>query len=190
MTTNAYTRLRALLPPPAVLFGKVLSHDAVNDTSQIELPLGVGSQVYATGVSVGQIITARGRSVAVGLNAFVRAGVVETQAPAGVPTEIVVGVRVDFPFGPDRLALGPAIVAPAAAMGVAYSLDLSTAWTGGYNPRAYALTSGTLPTGLALDASTGFITGTRTVAGTASGLVVTCTDTTRRAIASAAFSIA
>lgn len=189
MSTNAYTRLRALLPPAPLLLGEVIAHNA-DGTSTIKLAGGAVDQQYQPGVSVGPTMRARGTTVPVGQNAYVRNGVVESQAPAGAIVEAVIGRVVAEPFGPERLALGAAIDGGTAAMGVAYSLDLSPNWTGGYNPRAYTLTAGTLPTGLTLNAATGVISGTRTVAGTASGLVVTCTDTTGRAVPSAAFSIA
>lgn len=48
--------------------------------------------------------------------------------------------------------------------------------TGGTSPYTFAVTSGTLPAGLSLNASTGAISGTPTTAGTSSSIVITVTD--------------
>lgn len=189
MSTNLFARLRALLPAPPVLVGTVVAHNA-DGTSSVEIPSGVASAPLAPGLSTGSTLRARGTQVAVGLRAYVRDGVVEGEAPAGTADVAVVGTVAALPFGPARLSLGAPISAPAAALGVAYFLDLSSAWAGGYSPRTYTLTAGTLPTGLTLNSSSGVISGTRTVAGTASGLVVTCEDSTHRSVACAPFSIA
>lgn len=60
-----------------------------------------------------------------------------------------------------------------ATVGVAYSFTPSSA--GGHTPKTYALT-GTLPSGLSFNTSTGAITGTPVSSGTASGLNITVTD--------------
>lgn len=91
MTANAFSRLRALLPPPAVLLGRVVAHHATDDTSTIELPTGQATTGYATGLQTGTRFEARGRTVAVGKNAFIRAGVVESEAPDLPVSEIEVG---------------------------------------------------------------------------------------------------
>jgi hypothetical protein len=81
MSTNAFQRLAALRPDAPVLVGRVLRHNT-DDTSDIELPTGVSS-VGANGVVHGAIIRARGTNVPVNSWAFVRRGLVETQAPSG-----------------------------------------------------------------------------------------------------------
>jgi uncharacterized delta-60 repeat protein len=53
---------------------------------------------------------------------------------------------------------------PAATVGVAYNQTITA--TGGNAPYSFAVTSGTLPTGLLLDGTTGAITGTPTAGGT------------------------
>lgn len=68
MSTNLFRRLREMLPAPALLVGTVTAHNA-DGTSTIALP-GGGT------------LRARGQSVAVSSNAFVRDGVVEGEAPA------------------------------------------------------------------------------------------------------------
>ena len=62
----------------------------------------------------------------------------------------------------------------------AYSLK--PAIKGGNGTRAFSLSSGSLPAGLSLNATTGEITGTPTSAGTTSGLAITVTDPTGSAV--------
>jgi len=91
MSTNAFLRLRQLLPQPQLLIARVLSHDVVNDTSVLELPTGQPDTDFTGGLVTGAQFTARGRAVAVGLNAFVRGGVVESQAPDRAVSVIEIG---------------------------------------------------------------------------------------------------
>jgi Putative Ig domain len=65
---------------------------------------------------------------------------------------------------------------PNGALGTAYSATLAAA--GGNAPYTWSLTSGTLPTGLSLDASTGAIAGTPTQLITSSPLTFRVTDST------------
>jgi hypothetical protein len=62
---------------------------------------------------------------------------------------------------------------PSAAVGASYSQAVSA--TGGSGAYTFSVTSGSLPAGLALNASTGLITGTPSAAGT-SNFTVTATD--------------
>ncbi len=64
---------------------------------------------------------------------------------------------------------------PAGTVGLAYSATLAA--TGGTTPYSWAVTTGTLPPGLSLDASTGTITGVPTAPG-ATKFTVTLTDST------------
>lgn len=185
MSINLFLRLRAILPTSPTLIAEVLSHNT-DATSTLRLPTGLQQEVYATGVAVGSTFTARGTTVAVGSYAFVRDGVVESQAPSGVVAEVEVGAVVAYPLGPARLTAATAQTLTAGQVGVAYSQSLLAATTGGYAPRTYALASGALPPGLAL--TTGRLAGTPTAAGVYS-FTVTCVDTTRRSVSSAAVGV-
>lgn len=59
---------------------------------------------------------------------------------------------------------------------VLFSLDVGSKFAGALKPFAYSIHSGTLPTALTLNVSTGVISGTPTTTGTASGVVVRATD--------------
>jgi hypothetical protein len=63
---------------------------------------------------------------------------------------------------------------PAGQVGVAYSASLNA--TGGTTPYRWSLTSGTLPAGLSLNASTGAITGTPTATANATALTFKVSD--------------
>lgn len=90
MSTNLYRRLRALLPLPQVLVGTVVEIHA-DDTSTVELP-GTGDTTgYPGNVATGSLLRVRGSGVDVGKRAFIRAGVIESEAPAGAILEVEVG---------------------------------------------------------------------------------------------------
>jgi hypothetical protein len=75
----------------------------------------------------------------------------------------------------------------SGTVGSAYAAQFDA--VGGEGPYAWALSAGTLPAGLTLDAANGSISGAPTAAGLASGLVAEATDATGRKAASATFSI-
>ncbi len=89
MSTALFQRLRGLLPQPPVIVGTVLAHHD-DDTSTVLIP-GAGQVSYGGGIAVGSLIRPRGKTVPVGKKAFVRAGVIETQAPDVDPSVIVIG---------------------------------------------------------------------------------------------------
>lgn len=72
MTTNAFARLRRLLPRPPLLVGEITSID--NNIATILLPGGATIQARGTGT--------------VGNQAFVRDGVIESDAPSLPVVEI------------------------------------------------------------------------------------------------------
>ena len=73
---------------------------------------------------------------------------------------------------------------PNGQIGTAYSTTLAV--TGGTTPYSWTLTSGTLPTGLSLNAPTGTITGTPTVAISSSPLTFKVTDSSNPALTQSA----
>jgi hypothetical protein len=94
--SNFFKRLQSLVPLPPVLVGRVLAHHA-DDTSTVELPMALGVTPYGNNVATGALIRPRGRTVPVGGMAFVRAGVIETQAPDVVPIDMQIGRIVVIP---------------------------------------------------------------------------------------------
>ncbi len=74
---------------------------------------------------------------------------------------------------PAGLAIGTSSL-PNGQVGAAYSATLTA--TGGTTPYAWSLTSGTLPAGLTLNATTGAITGTPTAAASATPLTFSVSD--------------
>ena len=86
--------------------------------------------------------------------------------------------------GPLVLASVPA---QTATVGIAYDSTISAA--GGRAPYAYALASGTLPAGIALDPTSGRLSGTPTTIGAAEGLSIAVSDADGRAATSKTFRI-
>lgn len=70
----------------------------------------------------------------------------------------------------------PPIADQTVTAGIAFSVDLSGHWLDGYGARTYTMRSGTLPTGLTLNATTGVISGTAAVGPPATGLAIRCVD--------------
>lgn len=161
---NLYSRLRALLPAPPLLLARVLSVHS-DGTSTVSLPSGLPATAYSSGLAAGSELRVRGDGISVGGNAFIRAGVIESQAPDGSVVEGEVGVVAALPFGPLALQLVEAVPAQAGAVGGAYSLDLAAFVSGGYLPITFSLVGGALPAGIALDAASSRLAGTFTAAG-------------------------
>jgi hypothetical protein len=88
--SNLFRRLQALLPAPPVLVGRVVAHHG-DDTSTVQLPSGLAVAAFDGVLQTGSTLRVRGRSVPVGQNAFVRDGVVESQAPDVEPVDIPIG---------------------------------------------------------------------------------------------------
>ena len=76
-----------------------------------------------------------------------------------------------------------------ATVSTAFTLNLSTFFSGTQTPFSYALIAGTLPNGFSLNTSTGIISGTPTAAVTASGLQVRATDAGSNTATTNTFSI-
>jgi len=114
-----------------------------------------------------------------------------TGAITGTPSAVVTNAALNFkvtdsgsPAQSQSVSLTLTIAAPPlvittsslpnGTVGIAYSATLAA--TGGTTPFTWSLTSGTLPTGLSLNPSTGAITGTTSVAATNTPLTFTLTD--------------
>lgn len=109
--------------------------------------------------------------------------------PTPVPAFIAVGgvhrtlVGVSFTGIPPVVPLD--VVLPNGTVGSAYSTTITV--TGGTGPYTFAITAGTLPSGLSLNTSTGVISGTATTAGSSS-FTIQATDSLG-ATGSTAFSL-
>ena len=90
-------------------------------------------------------------------------------------------------LGIPPLAIGGTPVTTATA-GVAYA-GFSVTATGGVVPYAYSVASGSLPSGITLNSSTGAVAGTPTVAGAYAGIVIRATDAASATADLASFTI-
>ncbi|WP_206023557.1 hypothetical protein [Rubrivivax sp. JA1026] len=149
MSSNLFVRLKQILPDAPVLLGRVVEHNA-DATSTIELPLGLTPFGYSGGLVSGGRIRARGTTVPVGSNAFVRNGVVETQAPDGDPIEHVIGEVIETPVILEFVGEIPNITAIAGSQ---VAFDVSSFWDGGIGDIEYSVASGELPWWAVLDGS-------------------------------------
>lgn len=174
--TNPFVALKRLLPDAPVLIARVTAIDEENDISTLLLPTNEGAVGYAAGLQAGSTITARGTTVPVDANAFVRNGVVETRAPDAPAVEIVVGEVV---VESDALAFVGPIPAQSLTVAVPFTLALANYWVGGVRPLVFSISSGSLPAGLSLNAATGVVSGTPTAVG---GFTVTFRATDGAAI--------
>jgi hypothetical protein len=120
------------------------------------------------------------------------AGMLPTEGNYAIGTVVVLdsmsrGDQTDVSI----LAVGPlSVAAPTSASFPQYSpVSAKAVPTNAVGSTSYALISGTLPEGLALNTSTGAITGSTAVKGTFPGLVIKVTDITGDSAQTAAFSI-
>lgn len=95
-----------------------------------------------------------------------------TVTDAGSPAQTK-QVSLTLTIAPAPLAITTSSL-PSGQVGVAFSTTLAA--TGGTTPYTWSLTSGTLPAGLSLNATTGVLSGTPTAAVTARALGFTVTD--------------
>lgn len=89
-STNLFRQLRGLLGPPSTYIAEVI--EVYSDDSSLVRLLGPeGLTAYAGNVATGTLSRVRGSTVPAGSRAFVRAGVIESQAPSGEIGDIEVG---------------------------------------------------------------------------------------------------
>jgi hypothetical protein len=95
--------------------------------------------------------------------------------------------------GPLSIVINPVSLAvtttslPNGTVGIAYGATLTA--TGGVPPYTWSQTAGTLPSGISLNGSSGFISGTPSVIGTQSGLVFQVSDSAGHSAPSGSLSI-
>jgi hypothetical protein len=100
-----------------------------------------------------------------------------TAGSANTPAGAVLFIRLrEDGAGPTPIDFTGTIPTLTGAQGSAFSEDLSGYFAGSETPFAYTLQAGTLPAGLSLGSGTGIISGTPTVGGVHSGLVIRGTD--------------
>ena len=95
--------------------------------------------------------------------------------------------RAAIDAGGTVLAIGGTPVT-TATVGVAYAGFTVTA-TGGTAPYTYSVASGSLPSGITLNASSGAVSGTPTTAGSYAGIVIRVTDNVSATANLASFTI-
>jgi hypothetical protein len=104
MSTNIFQRISRLLPDAVIYVGRVLAHHD-DDTSTVELPIGLPVTTVGGGLARGSILRPRGRTVPVGGWAFVRRGVIETHAPDAFAVPVGVGTPPVGTPDPDLVLL-------------------------------------------------------------------------------------
>ena len=92
--TQFFRRMRALMGLPSVYVADVIEVFA-DDTSLVQLPGPTALTQYAANVASGSLVRVRGSSVAAGGRVFVRAGVIESEAPGGPIADVEIGTVVN-----------------------------------------------------------------------------------------------
>jgi hypothetical protein len=158
---------------------------------------GYSAMLAATGGVTPYIWSVTAGSLPVGLHLNANSGAITgTPSGAGISnfTVQVMDFQLSTASAPLSITITPAVALsvtttslPSGTAGIAYSATLTAA--GGVYPYSWSLTSGSLPFGLFLNASTGAITGTPTTAGTSNFTVQVADSATPPATASAPLSI-
>src|ERR1035441_9456128 len=158
---------------------------------------GYSAMLAATGGVTPYTWSVTAGSLPVGLHLNANTGAITgTPSGAGISnfTVQVTDFQLSTASAPLSITITPAVALsitttslPSGTAGIAYSATLAAA--GGVYPYTWSLTSGTLPDGLHLNASTGAITGTPTTAGTSNFTVQVVDSETPPATASAPLSI-
>jgi len=185
--TDAQTPPATASSPLAITISATMGRLQIMTAS---LPGGTQNQSYSTMLAASGGITPYSWSITsgslpAGLSLSSSTGAIAgTPSSAGTSYMTVQVSDSETPAGSVSVALSIAIAPgmpliitttslPAGTVDVAYSASLTAA--GGVAPYTWAITSGSLPTGLTLNTSTGAITGTPTLAGTAN-FTVKATD--------------
>jgi uncharacterized protein YhjY with autotransporter beta-barrel domain len=171
----------------------LLSQSATVSTSPTTLPDGAVAVAYSqtvsgTGGTSPYTFQMTGGALPAGLSLNATTGVISgTPTQAGAVSVTIVATDSSTGTGPYtggrtysfNIAAPTVAISPASltnpTVGAAYSATVSG--SGGTAPYSFSVTSGVLPVGLSLNASTGAITGTPTAAGAAS-FTITATDST------------
>ena len=185
--------------PLSITVNPTLTQLTVVTTS---LPSGTQNTAYnamlaATGGVTPYTWSVIAGSLPVGLHLNASSGAITgTPSGAGISnfTVQVTDFQLSTATAPLSITIAPAVALsitttslPSGTAGTAYSATLTAA--GGVYPYTWSLTSGALPFGLFLNASTGAITGTPTTAGTSDFTVQVADSATPPATASAPLSI-
>ncbi|WP_158225473.1 putative Ig domain-containing protein [Rhizobium sp. 11515TR] len=170
-TVNIAIAPAGLTPPAAGPVSATVNHGSTSNTITLNLSGGAASSVavgtqasHGTATANGTSITYTPTASYSGPDSFTYTA---TNA-AGTSSPATVTITVS----PPTITLGPATLT-SGTVGTAYSQTVSA--SGGTSSYTYAVTTGALPTGLSLSATTGVISGTPTAAGSFT-FTVTATD--------------
>ncbi|WP_169445939.1 cadherin-like beta sandwich domain-containing protein, partial [Pannonibacter phragmitetus] len=180
-----------LFDGPAIESGETISFHATatadgsgNTSAQFDIGGLSGTPTYSAVTSTDGSFSRTG-SFTVSDNDGIYIQLTASRNDTGIATGASVTLRVSCTANPP-ITLSPAAGAlPAGQEGVNYSQTVSA--SGGAGGYSYAVTNGSLPAGVSLNASTGELTGTPTTAGTAN-FTITATDTDN-VFGSAAYSL-
>ncbi|MDZ3832818.1 MAG: putative Ig domain-containing protein [Sphingopyxis sp.] len=192
-TSSAATVTITVTPPTVDLAPASLAAPSYGAAYSATITASGGAAAYSYAVTAGALPsgltlagdgTLSGTTTATGPFGFT---VTATDSSTGPAAPFSGSRGYNFTIASPTIVLTPAAGAlPAATAGASYSQSISA--SGGVGPYGYAVTAGTLPTGLTLNASTGEIGGIPTSSGPFS-FTVTATDA-NSFTGSAAYSIA
>ena len=190
-TVSASITIAAAPPPPAMTVTDTVTGGIVGDAYQATLIPANGTGPYSFAVTSG--------ALPAGLSLDPNLGIISgTPTTAGTFTATITVTDSSTPTrqtATDSVSItitapGPLAVSttslPDGAVGAPYATPVAV--TGGTGADTFAITSGSLPAGLALDPATGIINGTPTTTG-ASAFTVTVTDSATPTAGTAAASL-